>query len=199
MCVLFLVSGFLDHIFIADSFLAKLVCSWSWESLSNKDRFGKSKCQNIKISHGIEIPCPTQTAGMIYCWHSLPGNSFTSLPLHQVLSDQRVAFRRQQSRLAWNRHKFWLWGMSCTGLGWAPSLWVTSRSVCCDLILVCSRDIWWESGCSPNLQASLLVSCTPLEFTETNSQVLTSAFSSFLFCLFARSRKHLVILCTISP
>lgn len=148
MCVLFLLSGFLGHIFIADSFLAKLVCSWSWESLSNKDRFGKSRCQNIKISHGI-IPCPTQTAGMFYCWHSLPGNSFTSLPLHQVLSDQRVAFRRQQSRLAWSRHKFWLWGMSCTGLGWAPSLWVTSRSVCCDLILVCNMDIWQERRLLP--------------------------------------------------
>lgn len=61
----------------------------SWESLSNKDRLGESRCQNIKISHGIETPHPTQTACIIYYWHSLPCNSFISLPLHQVLSDQR--------------------------------------------------------------------------------------------------------------
>lgn len=103
--------------------------------------------------------------------------------------------------MAWNRHKVWLWGMSCTGLSWARSLWATSSSVCCVIWwYLCAA--WMFSGrgsCFPNLQTLLLVSCTPLELTETNPQVLVSAFSSFLLYPFCGSWKHLVFFMYLFP
>lgn len=162
------------------------------------DRFGESRCQNIKISHGIETPHPTQTACIIYCWHSLPHNSFACLPLHQVLSDQRLALENTviqnglEQAHGWtlgDAHKAVL-GLILVGHFPLSMLWFDTCVQCGHLV---------GDSCSPNLQTLLLVSCTPLEFTETNSQVLVSVFSSFLLYPFCGSWKHLVFLCTLSP